>query len=182
MLTPRLKDPTQPLEPCIDVALGCEWIRVDRGSTVDFNTTESLILSAMAKIETHCKQPIFSREYYGYGDGFCGELILHSLNVTAVSKVEYQIKGNHAWTELNEAAYYWKVTGEVVFFDTPRIPDVTGIRVTYTAGYAYEAVPADIHQAVRLLIGRWFDNRADERKDVPTQVDWIIGSYILPVL
>ncbi|WP_420150194.1 head-tail connector protein [Spirosoma sp.] len=182
MLTARPKDPTKKHQPCIDVSVGCDWIRVDRGNTADYQTAESLILAAMAKIETHCKQPIFSREYYGFSDGFC-DSVLQSLNVTAVSAVHYQTKGDVTWTLLDEADYDWRETGEVYFFPlAQRLPNVSRVRVTYTAGYAYEAVPHDILQAVRLLIGRWFDNRADERKDVPTQVDWLIGSYVLPIL
>ncbi|QHV96291.1 head-tail connector protein [Spirosoma endbachense] len=181
MLTARLKQPTVPFEPCIDGATACDWIRIDRDSVADKGQAVSLVQAAMAWAESFSKQPLFARDYYGYGDSFCSAQ-LHSLNVQTVSAIHYQ-QETADWVELPTTAYRWQETGEIQFLPAAySIRGVTRIRVSYRAGYEPAELPADILQVVRLLIGRWYDNRADERKQVPSQAEWMMESYVLPIL
>jgi hypothetical protein len=181
MLTARLKQPAIPLTPCIDGATACDWIRIDRESVADSAQAVSLVQSAMAWAESFCKQPLFARDYYGYGDGFCNSQ-LHSLTVQTVSAIHY-LQDTADWIELPPTAYRWQETGEIQFLPAAQlVRGVTRIRVSYRAGYEPAELPADIVQVVRLLIGRWYDNRADERKQVPSQAEWLMGNYVLPIL
>ncbi|QHV99221.1 phage gp6-like head-tail connector protein [Spirosoma endbachense] len=181
MLTARLKKPAVPFEPCIDGATACDWIRIDRDSVADKGQAVSLVQAAMDWAESFCKQPLFARDYYGYGDDFCPAQ-LHSLNVQTVSAIHYQ-QDTADWVELPPTAYRWHETGEIQFLPVAcQIRGVTRIRVSYRAGYESTELPADILQVVRLLIGRWYDNRADDRKQWRSHAEWIMDKYVLPIL
>lgn len=55
------------------------------------------------------------------------------------------------------------------------LEEVGSITVTYTAGYgAASAVPADIKQAMLLIISNWFDNRSNSVQEKWTAADNIL--------
>jgi hypothetical protein len=135
----------------------------------------------MGRAETLTRQPLFKRDYYGLGYAFI-DTTLASMNVTAVTAVHYQLAGSDDWIELRRAEWSWWESGEVFFSDwAKRLAGVTRIRVSYTAGDAPNKLPDDIVQAVRYLIGRWYDNRGDE-KAVDTTAEKMLRSYQLPAL
>lgn len=182
MLTARPQTFT-PVVACIPDDKSCNWLRIDVGVEADAAQANELVCSAMARVETMCKQPIFASDFYGYGNGFSPKQELPSLNVTAVTKVEYKQVGNADWLVLDAAHYDWTETGELTFYPLAQlIPGVSRIRVSYRAGYAVDEVPADILQAIRLLIGRWYDVRTDEKKEVPSHAEWLLADYVLPIL
>jgi uncharacterized phiE125 gp8 family phage protein len=57
---------------------------------------------------------------------------------------------------------------------------VGGIEITLRAGFgpAPEAVPEPLTQAVRLLVGRWFEHRGDALADAPLPAD--VAALIAP--
>lgn len=171
---------TDPLDPCVNEQQAADWLLIDSGMEAEFKLMTELVRAAMDRIETICKQPVFSRKFYGYGSVLC-DTQLHSLNVTDVEKIDYQVWGNATWVTLDAGSYIWTVDGEIKFSSSVRsIRNVSQIRVSYTAGF--EQVPQDIIQAVRLLIGRWYEIRADEKREVPSHAEWLIKNYVLPIL
>ncbi|MGU3456576.1 head-tail connector protein [Brevundimonas sp. M1A4_2e] len=68
----------------------------------------------------------------------------------------------------------------VAFHHRPTTKAVPGaVKVEFTAGY--ETVPADLRQAMLLLIGHWFENReaalVGNVKTIPLGVDRILRKY-----
>ncbi|GAB3881270.1 head-tail connector protein [Spirosoma agri] len=183
MLTARPQNPAVPLDPVMDLATACEWLRTDVGAMAELGVAADLMRSAMARIETMCKQPIFARDYFAFGEGFGLQADLPSLNVLSVTKIEYRLMGSADWVTLDASSYDWTETGELTFYPLAQmITGVSRIRVSYRAGYEPTSVPADIVQAIRLLIGRWYDIRSDEKKEVPSHAEWLIKDYVLPIL
>ena len=185
ILIPLLQNPDDQFAICFDITEAATYIRLDTGMDVAFGESQLVarsIQSAMAWVEDQCGQPIFSRDYYGLGASFCNAY-LHSLNVTAVSKVEYQIAGSASWVTLDASQYSFWETGQIFFTDAARaISSVTRIRVSYTAGYPAGNVPASILQAVRLLISKWYNSRDDSKEEYPSQARNLISGYIMPKL
>ena len=181
MLDFRPVDPVAPIPLCIEVETACNWIRLDSGNEIEDDIVEGLIRSAMAWAESFCHQPLFSRDFYGFSDCLANTC-LHSLNVTAVSKVEYQTVGSRDWTELDSDHFNFWESGEVFFYDVAGIRNISRIRITYKAGYETGAVPHDILQAIRLLIGRWYEKRADEKKEIPSAAEWLVQAHRLSLI
>lgn len=181
MLIPRLTDPSVPFDPCVSIAQGAEWLRTDTGLSSG-NDIQGLIFSAMESLETLCHQPLFLRTYYGYGTDFYNTQ-LQSVNVSSVTDVAYQVAGSMDWSAVSAPDFWFWETGELFFSDAMRLVlNVSRIRVTYAAGYATNTVPQDIVQAVRFLIGRWYDKRSDEKKDMPSLTETLMSAYKLPLI
>jgi len=93
-----------------------------------------------------------------------------------------------AWSTVAAADYY--VSGSFIWSNatTPATTPVppTRYRATYPAGYAGTApvwaAPADIQQAVLLLVGHWFENReagvvGTTSEEVELGLEWLLQAH-----
>lgn len=90
-----------------------------------------------------------------------------------IPSTDYYVDGSFIWSNAS-------------FVYPPLIPDPQRFQVIYQAGYAGAgdvwAAPADIQQAVLLLVGHWFENRESvvvgtSAVEVPLSVQAILSAY-----
>jgi hypothetical protein len=93
-----------------------------------------------------------------------------------------------AWSTVDAASY--SVWGSFIFAEGNWNPlSLTRFRATYQAGYTVNPLdadvwpaPADIQQAVKLLVGHWFENRESvvvgtSGFEVPQSVQMLVSSH-----
>lgn len=166
----------------------------------------TLITAARRQIERYLNRALITQSWKVYYDCWKHELLIPfgnlQVNTYAVGPPEvlaspvvkyYNTDG--ILTTLTESTYYWVVTtsdpGRIIRKYDATYPELQygrpdAIEIAFTAGYgaAASAIPDDIKHAMKLLIGNYFEQRADivvaDRVDrVPSYITDLIHSYKL---
>ena len=124
-----------------------------------------LIAAATDYVENYTGRAIVSQTWELVLDDFSDAMMITKgpvISVTSVkyfdtNEVEQTIAGtNYALDAVSNPAWLVKASD----YTWPDVADgVNNVIIRFVAGYA--AVPASIKQAILLLIGQWFDQRAD---------------------
>jgi uncharacterized phiE125 gp8 family phage protein len=132
----------------------------------------SLIVVARRSLEALTQRALINRTYYGFADSFpaqrCIEMPFAPLvSVTAVSYIA-QNSVSAVYTTFSSAYYEVDTTsepGRIIRHYNTSWPAVwyegNGVRVEFVAGHGATAenVPADIAQALLMLVGHWYTVR-----------------------
>ena len=163
-----------------------DWMKADDADAPTLRALEEAAVKAVEKI---------TGRYYGAEDeiievirfrGF--PLQLSNDPVGGVITLLEQWDGS-AWSTVDTANYYaW---GSFIFAEGSwNTLSLTRFRVTYDAGYTVDAgdadvwnAPADVQQAVKHLVGNWFENReavviGTITSDVKLTVEFLLSPHI----
>lgn len=158
-----------------------DWLRVgDTESEKD--STDRLIQAAMFWAEGICGQPLFERTYTAELSDYRGGY-LPGINPRNV-KVDYvATNGTVAtWGPFTEPtladAFYVQQTGYLRFLLTLTRPLFGSYsKLTYTAGYNEADLPADIGQALLLVVYEQYDNRSNPVSERVTAAERLLQPY-----
>lgn len=143
-----------------------------------------LIAAARDHVEMHCGTPMVSRTVTVKCDGFDDFSHFPVVPLVAVSSVSYVDSAGGTQT-LSAGIYEVRsdgLTASLALKSGQSWPSIqTGSRVTVTASVGYSAVPGAVKQSILLLIGQWFDNRADATDKpliaMPNAVEALLSNY-----
>lgn len=116
----------------------------------------------------------------------CFEDILLQRNpVQTVSSVTYTDteEQEQTWDEENYSLFLTAEPAKILLktgksFPTDVVERDNAVKVTYIAGYTQASdVPKPIIQAMLLMIGKWYDNRADSIQKMPTASEFLLNNY-----
>jgi len=129
-----------------------------------------LIRSARQYIETYCGISIISRTWELYLDAFpsCIEIpeprLIDVISITysdttgteqTLAPTNYRVSGKRKYARIFESAgSTWP--------DTENFEDAVTVQFTAGFGATREDVPEAIKQAIKLLIGHWYENRGSQ--------------------
>ncbi len=131
----------------------------------------SLITAARKHVEKITSYVCITSTWCAYAETWpaSSRAYLIKFPVTAISKVEYIPAGGSAYVEMDASLY--DASGKsnppaVKFFSLPSLADrITAIKITFTAGHANtvsDPVPADLVQAIKILMLSMYQNRQEE--------------------
>lgn len=123
-----------------------------------------LIQAAREQWEHDTDSAVMSQTVYVHASSFGGELYLPLSPISSITSIQYYDSANTLQT-LSSSIYSLNATeGEIELKYQQVWPSTAArwdaVKVTYVVGYATAAVvPAIAKQAMRLLIGHYFENR-----------------------
>lgn len=128
----------------------------------------SLIVAARELVEKNTGRCLVTTVFKAYGDHFADEMVIPDPPLVSVGSVKYldadDVEQTLATTFYQvssavEPARLWLKPGQ----SWPTISEYKqAVNITYTAGYgAASAVPQALKQAMRLLIGAWYEHREE---------------------
>lgn len=134
---------------------------------VDHSEEDSLIsalrLAAINFVEKYCNVRLGSVSAVMYLDKFPSWWEVPAGPVTAVNSITYQV-GPSSTATLDTSNYYYDLKrkpARIAVINPPSVYDysMAGVEVNLTIGYAEAAVPEALVQAVRLLVGHYYEQR-----------------------
>jgi hypothetical protein len=130
-------------------------------------------------VETHCRQPIYSRDFIVACRGFeSGHFA--SLFVSEIVEVKYRIEGETALETLDETDYELWENAIVFRASVFELENVDRVEIRFTAGI--NPLPGSIRQAIRQMLADWYDNRADGKRTIPTAAENLLRHYVLDIV
>lgn len=106
---------------------------------------EGWIAAAQAAMEAHCRRKFDLQQHVEHARGYDGFLYLLQRPIVSVALVESYWAPNEAGTAVAPSLYeVYDAAQAVVYGPFGRCTPRAGYRVTYTAGYADGAAPADL--------------------------------------
>lgn len=159
------------------------WLKVT--ATADDTLITNLIVAARQAVENYCNIKLISQTIVEYFDAFPesrGELLLRFPLVSSITSVAYVDTdgANQTFTSYNadlsgiparlwpNAQTEWPGTKE----------QLKAVTITYVCGYTNaDAVPDAIKTSMYLMIGRWYENREDTVKILPTAAENLLNPY-----
>lgn len=180
---------TQPATEIFTLQEVKNYLKVD-DSTED-TLISTLLQSARQAAESYLNQALITQTITEKLDRFNNATIYLSVSpVIAVSSLQYADGDNT--TQTFAASNYVVDT----FLKPARLSlgygktwptlygNINDITITYTAGYGTEpsGVPAQIRQAILLMVTDAYDNRQDYVKRLPTASEYLLDQYRVQVL
>lgn len=147
----------------------------------------TLLASAVDLFEKHTRRYLSAQTLTHLQDGLTKQIILPKGPVTGVSSVTVRTKTG---TQTVSSSLYLTFVGQsetkpqVFFLDNVVLPEVDGYPYAVTVTYTVETttIPASINQAILLLVGHWYENRATVGPtgggEVPFAFEAIANKYI----
>lgn len=159
-------------------------LRVD--STDDEDYIQNLIYAAQAQISEDYDLSLNAETWEAYLDKFPnGTIELDFWPVASITSVKYTDEDETEQT-VSTSYYSTDVTGKPARivpnsgYTWPETHDSTAnaVQIRFTTGFTSPAViPADIKQAMYLIIADWYDNRHDSRREFPQASHRILKKY-----
>jgi uncharacterized phiE125 gp8 family phage protein len=160
-------------------------IRVDH--TYEDALISTLLSGAIDLFEKHTRRFLNAQSLTWKQDGLTKQIILPQGPVTSVTSVTVRTKTG---TQTIDSSLYLTFVGQsetkpqIFFLDNVVLPEVDGypyaVTVTYAVGTT--SIPASINQAILLLVGHWYENRATVGPtgggEVPFAFEAIANKYI----
>lgn len=172
---------------------------------VDDGLITALIVAARTHLENRCNRSFLSQTWKLTLDAFPGQqsigsalverpfslqdnaILLERGPVVSVSSIQY-LDMSSALQTMPSADYTLVLSDEIARI-TPvfgkiwpiTLPQIGAVTVTFIAGYgAATAVPAPLIQALKLLVGHFYDNREamGSGQEVPFSISALIDDYI----
>lgn len=144
-----------------DAAL-IDWTKADAADTATLRRLEQAAIAAIERRTGRYLGVVATRVEIVQFRGFPASISNVPIGGSLTSLEQWD---GSAWSVVSPADYY--LYGSNVFSNgTSAMLGVTQLRATYQGGYTVDAgdpnvwpAPADIQQAVLLLVGHWFENR-----------------------
>lgn len=148
--------------------------------------TRRQFLTATWKLVLDCfpgGESIRSTYRGGWHPGHCGAIVLQRPPLQGITQIEY-VDPSGTTVELATSVYQ-AVTDSYLEFVVPK-PDQSwpsardvpnAVTVTYTCGYSPSLLPKQAVEAVKLLVGHWFENREATGSgmiELPMAVKWLL--------
>ena len=138
----------------------------------------SLITAARQYVENFLQRTIITQTWSYYLDAFLREMVLPQPKLISVSAITYVDTGGTTQT-LSSSIYQvdnFKEPARVVLAYGQSWPttrsQINAVRIQYVAGYGADTqVPETIKQAIKIMIGHWFENREPV----------IVGTSVMPM-
>ena len=180
---------TQPATEIFTLQEVKDYLKVD-DSTED-TLISTLLQSARQAAESYLNQALITQTITEKYDRLSNPTIYLSVSpVIAVSSFQYKDGVNT--TQTYDASNYVVDTfikpGRLALAYGSTWPTLYGnindVTITYTAGYGTEpsGVPAQIRQAILLMVTDAYDNRQDYVKRLPTASEYLLDQYRVQVL
>jgi uncharacterized phiE125 gp8 family phage protein len=180
---------TQPATEIYTLQEVKDYLKVD-DATEDTLIT-NLLQSARQAAERYLNQALITQTITEKLDRLSSPIIYLSVSpVISVSSFQYQ-DGNNV-TQTFDSNYYVVDTFEkparIALSSGKTWPTLYGnindVTITYTAGYSTESsgVPAQIKQAILLMVTDAYDNRQDYVKKLPTASEYLLDQYRVQIL
>jgi len=159
------------------------WLKIT--SSADDSLIGSLIIAARQAAESYCNIKLISQTIAEYWSAFPdnrGEIVLRFPLVSSITSVAYvDVDGaNQTFSTYNAdlsgvPPRLWPNTT----IEWPETKDqLKAVTITYMCGYANAAaVPDAIKTAIYLMLGRWYENREDTVKMMPTAAENLLNPY-----
>lgn len=159
------------------------WLKVT--ASADDTLITNLIVAARQAVENYCNIKLISQtvvEYFSEFPDNRGELLLRFPLVSSVTSVAYvdTAGANQTFSSYNAdlsgiPARLWPN----VSTEWPETKEqLKAVTITYVCGYANAAaVPDAIKTAIYLMLGRWYENREDSVKMLPTAAENLLNPY-----
>lgn len=159
------------------------WLKVT--SSADDTLITNLIVAARQEVENYCNIKLISQTVAEYFSAFPenrGELVLRFPLVASISSVAYvdTSGANQTFASYNadlssQPARLWP-NAQTEWPSTKE--QLKAVTITYVCGYANAAaVPDAIKTAMYLMIARWYENREDSVKMLPTAAEKLLNPY-----
>lgn len=146
---------------------------------------DGLIAAATDHVELYTGRAIIAQTWELLLDGFSDEILLSKGPVSSVTSVKYNdmagdeqtvSAANYIFDGVSEPQRIVKKSG----YSWPIVDDeVNNVTIRFVCGYA--VVPPSIKHAILLLIGQWFDSRADATDKsliaMPNAVEALLTNY-----
>ncbi len=155
---------TPPSVPPVTLDMAKAYLKVDE--TDEDVLIEALIAAATSRIEFECDLALITQQWSLYRDRWpgCGILEIPLHPVQAVEEI--RILTPEGLITVDPALYETDLSGRparvLALPDFPEETDglnVVEVRIRAGFGDAPEDVPADLRQAVLLVVAHWFENR-----------------------
>jgi gp6-like head-tail connector protein len=190
---------TPPTSLVVSVADQKAHLRIDTGA--EDSLIQSLIEAATSACEHETKRQFLTatwkrvldcfpgdesiRSPYrgGWHPGYCGAIVLQHPPLLGITNIEY-VDPTGATLELASSVYQ-VVTDAYLGYVVPK-PDQSwpatrdvpnSVTVTYTCGYSPTLLPKQAVEAVKLLVGHWYENReatGSGVSELPMAVKWLL--------
>lgn len=159
------------------------WLKV--ASSADDTLITNLIVAARQEVENYCNIKLISQtvaEYFNAFPDSRGELVLRFPLAASISSVAYvdTSGANQTFSSYNadlssQPARLWP-NAQTEWPGTKE--QLKAVTITYVCGYANAAaVPDAIKTAMYLMIARWYENREDSVKMLPTAAEKLLNPY-----
>lgn len=186
----------QPSEEPVSVAQAKAWLKVE--NSVDDDLITALVSAARSAVESYTGQKLISQTIEETFNCFptatmhnrFAALCLTHGPLRSVTSVEYQASAGiystlstdnytaHSYQNppLITAAYEGAWPGVI---DYPE-----AVKITYVVGIAADAdgVPELYKNAIKKLVTQWYENRAENMRRMPTDVEWMLNAVRVPTL
>lgn len=177
-------------EPSVEpVTVGEAKIHLRVSNTDDDAYITTLITAARKNLEIQMRRAFVNTTYKLQLDEFPEEIVLPGGTLQSVTHLKYYDEDGvqQTWTSSNYLTDVYSVPGKLVRapdIDWPSIQERTNaIEIQYVAGYGAAAsnVPADIRQAILIMVAHFYEHRepiitGTIVSDVPMAVQTIITS------
>ena len=139
------------------------FLRVDHSE--EDTLIEALRLAAVQYVENYCNVKCGSVSAVMYLDKFPVQWEVPVGPVTAVGSITYNI-GSATTTTLSTDNYFVDLKRKPARISVINVPDVydhvyNGVQINLTIGYAEASLPEAMIQAIRLLVGHYYEQRQE---------------------
>lgn len=166
----------------VSVEQAFTWCRIDGydESHPEFGLVELLILTAEEEIESYLNKVIRKGVFVFNFTGFCA-FDVNKYPCQSIDSVKYHDGSDYV--DLNTANYEeFKYSNEGVIIrykgTLPTLEDrLDAVKVTVTCGYELSEIPNYIKTAMQLMVGEWYNNRDNGKKEFPTVAESILRKH-----
>lgn len=160
------------------------WCRIDGYSNQhpEYNLVASLILAAEEEIESYLNKVIRKGVFVFNFSGFCA-FDVSKCPCQSIDSVQYH--NGTTYVDLDAANYEkFKYSNDGVIIrykgTLPTVQDrLDAVKVSVTCGYEIAEVPNYIKIAMQLMVGEWYNNRDNGKKEFPTVAESILRKHRL---
>lgn len=163
---------TEPATTPISVAEAKQWLRIDSSDTSEDDLIAMLISSSAECFESYTGRVLINTTFRTFRDQFYGDMELRRCPLSSVTSIEYRPKNSQTYQTLSIDRYKVERTsgyGHILLFDCENFTfidtdcDPEAVRITFVAGYGATPadVPADIKQALLMMVAKGYEDRGD---------------------
>lgn len=166
----------------VSVEQAFTWCRIDGYDEAhpEFGLVESLILAAEEEIESYLNKVIRKGVFVFNFTGFCA-FDVNKYPCKSIDSVKYH--DGTAFVDLDAANFEkFKYSNDGVLIrykgTLPTVQDrLDAVKVTVTCGYELADVPNYVKLAMQLMVGEWYNNRDNGKKEFPTVAESILRKH-----
>lgn len=166
----------------VSVETAFNWCRIDGydENHPEFNLVKSLVLSAEQDIEGYLNRTIRKGVFEFSFDGFY-DFDVNKYPCQSIDSVKY-FNGT-AYVDLpaeNYEKFKYSNDGILIKYRgvLPTLAErLDAVKIQVTCGYDVAKVPEYVKLAMQLMVGEWYDNRGNGKKEFPTVAEGILRKY-----